>query len=326
MMSKSIGSLLAGLVLAGASGVALGGDFTAEGQSHEPVPTGHVVGKDNFPSTHPNRFHMTGEDCGICHAPGRKGGSADFTMSGTIYTDRTGRQALEGAEIILKDASGKVISMTSNAVGNFFTKESITSDPAGWNATKTDAENQADPGTWRYKAWVKKGDYVSPMMTVAPVGGMSVPRMSCSMHHAPGGSRGALNVGGVSTLPSYPASDLSYAKHVQPILKNRCKSCHVPTASGGTATYPTGVNFAYNGNLDLSRYCSKTGSTNVAMCDASSRDKGIKDIVNTVNPDASAILTSVIAGSSHAGGSFWQTSAADYKAIRQWIAEGAKNN
>lgn len=326
MKRNAIGILLGTLLTAGVGGAAYAGDFTAEGQAYEPVPAGHVAGKDNFSTTNANRFHFAGEDCGICHSPGRKGESATFSMSGTIYTDRTGRQPLEGAEIILKDSAGNIISMTSNEAGNFFTTAPIASDPAGWNPAKTDAENQADPSTWRYKAWVKKGAYVSPMVTVAPVGGMSAPRMGCGMHHAPGNSRGALNVGGVSTLPSYPASNLSFTRHIQPILKNRCKSCHVPTASGGSTTYPTGTTFAYNGNLDLSRYCSKTGAGGVPVCDASSRDKGIVDVVNTANPDLSTILTTVITGSTHAGGSFWQSNAADFRAIRQWISEGAHNN
>ncbi len=290
-------------------------DFTPRGQAHAPVPTGHAVGQDNLPVerlTKPeNRYHFAGEDCGICHQPSGKG--REFSMAGTIYTDRTGRTPLEGAEIILKDASGKVISMTSNAAGNFFTETPFASDP------QADASSITNPGAWRYKAWVKKGDYISPMITIAPVGGMSVARMSCNMHHGPGGSRGALNVGGTSTLPSYPTAGLSFKSHVLPILKNRCKSCHVPGSAGGSIIYPTGAQpYFHSGKLDLSAYHKDNHPDT---------ETGITEVVNTGSPDLSPLLTKVVfGGGPHAGGAVWRTTDLDYKAIRQWIAEGAKDN
>lgn len=299
--------------------------FTNEGQLYESAPSGHTPGKDNHVTDSSNRFHHPGEDCGICHQPGVKGATgttaSDFTMSGTIYTDRTGRVPLQGAEIILRDVNGKVISMTSNEAGNFATKEAIGSDPATY-APGTDATS---PGTWRYKSWVKYGDYVSPMVTIAPVGGMSAARMGCSMHHGPTGSRGALNVGGASTLISYPAENISYKQHIQPILLNRCKACHVPSDASPNATYPPAIGTTpastvkYNGGLDLATY---TPSTKTVIS-----DKMISNMVNTTTPDSSKLLTTVVMGSTgHAGGAFWKTTDPDYTAIRRWISEGAKNN
>lgn len=291
--------------------------FTPADQALEPAPVGHVVGKDNFVTESSHRFHFAGEDCGICHAPGRKAEAQLFSMAGTIYTDRTGRKPLQGAEIILKDSAGNVISMTSNEAGNFFTKAPVASDPQAWNSAKTDAENLADPATWRYKTWVKKGDYELPMVTIAGVGGSATTqRMGCGMHHAPQGSRGALNVAGKSTLPAYPSTGLSYKQHIQPILKNSCKSCHLPYTAAPSTTYPTGSTpYVYSGRLDLSSYTPRAAG-----------DKGIAGVVNTANPDESALLAKVKFGSSHAGGAFLMTTDPDYQAMRQWIIEGAEDN
>lgn len=297
--------------------------FTPDGRKFEPVPTGHTPGKDNGKDSGKSggtEFHMAGEDCGICHNPGGKAAGQDnkyvFTMAGTIYKDRTGREPLQGAEIILKDVNGNVISMTSNAAGNFFTYMPIASDPQGWDPTKTEEENKANPSTLRYKAWVKYGDYAAPMATIAPVGGLSAPRMSCNMHHSPYGSRGALFGGGRSTLPAYPSADLSFKKHVMPILKNKCKACHMPASASPTVTYPTGsAPFDYSGTLDLSAYDKDPASK-----------MGIANVINTLNPGASKLLTVSMPGSQHAGGGHWTDNDADYKAIEQWIAEGAKDN
>ena len=309
--------------------------FTTVGQLLEPAPTGHLIGKDNYvsPTSSRNVFHHPGEDCGRCHKPGGKASNFDFTMAGTIYTDRTGRTPLEGAEIILRDYTGKVISMTSNAAGNFATQATVASDPQAWST----ASPEGHPATWRYKSWVKLGEYESPMVTMAAVGSTTVnyPRMGCGMHHGPTGSRGALNLG-TSTLTIYPAAGISYKQHIQPILKNRCKACHIPSnnTNGPNATYPTKNDTAggtvtassivkYNGNLDLATYTGSSKKSTVTY----SRDKVISDVVNTVNPDQSALLSWVVQGStSHSGGWFWKTTDPDYKVIRQWIFEGAENN
>ncbi|MDH4283985.1 MAG: hypothetical protein OEV35_01570 [Gallionellaceae bacterium] len=322
--------------------------FTTEDQRYERAPTGHVIGKDNYvsPTGSRNIFHHPGEDCGRCHkpavtgAPAGKASNFDFTMAGTIYTDRTGRTPLEGAEIILRDYTGKVISMTSNAAGNFATQATIASDPQAWST----ATPNGHPATWRYKAWVKMGEYETPMITVAGVGSTTAnyPRMGCGMHHSPTGSRGGLNLG-TSTLTGYPATNISYKQHIQPILLNRCKACHMPTdysAKGIYAKYPVKNNATcspptvttdcggttattsqvkYNGDLDLSTY---SGSSKALPL-----DKTISNIVNTASPDQSVLLSKVVQGSTtHSGGWFWKTTDPDYKVIRQWISEGAKNN
>jgi len=301
--------------------------FTVDDMKWAPVPSGHQVGKDNGElsedaiagKTAGNEFHMVGNDCGICHSPVGKANETVFSMAGTLYKDRAGREPLKGAEIILQDVEGNVISMTTNDAGNFFTYTPIASDPQAWDETKTEAENRENPQTWRYKAWVKNGDLVTAMVTLAPVGGSSgstTARMSCGMHHAPMNSRGALLASGFPTLDAYPATGVSFKKHVMPILKNRCKSCHLPASANPWVEYPKGTKIAYGGEVDLSAYIKDMNS-----------EQGIMDLVNTANPDASELLTIPMLGSQHAGGASWRnTNDADYRAIRQWIAEGAKNN
>ena len=300
--------------------------FNPEGMQWAPVPEGHIAGKDNGQDdpayegeSAGNEFHFTGKDCGICHNPNGKAKDHVFTMSGTLYKDRAGREPLEGAEIILQDVEGKVVSMTTNEAGNFYTYSDIASDPQAWDTAKTDEENKLNPRTWRYKAWVKNGDLINAMMTIASVGnvpGSTTERMSCGMHHAPFNSRGALLAGGFPTLPNYPESGISFKKHVMPVLKNRCKSCHTPEAAKPWTEYPKGTKYAYGGGLDLSAFEKDPNSK-----------MGVMNIVNTANPEASKMLVLPLYGSEHGGGASWLNSNdEDYKAILQWIKEGAKNN
>ena len=323
-------------------------NFSAKGREFQPVPTGHTPGKDNGPGF---GFHSPGEDCGICHKPVGKAPNQVFTMSGTLYYDRAARKPLKGGEVILQDVNGKVISMTSNEVGNFWTYEAIGGNPltvvgkgAGFKMYSTNAQGTvakyADttyPQTWQYKTWVKNGDHVLPMVTIAPVGGATVTngipditsRMSCSMHHAPMGSRGALWASTKSTIKSYPSTGLSFKKHILPIFKNKCVPCHIP---GNTMTRvvtksdidsPSTSMVDYSGNIDLTSY----DGSNVATTDGTNgAKKGTKDVVNKL---LSTTLTDNNNGNgplTHAGGGFWTTDDADYKAIKQWIIEGAQNN
>ncbi len=323
--NKYVISVIAGFVLS--TPLCADTGFTPEGMQWAEVPSGHEIGKDNGElsddaiagKTAGNQFHMTGEDCGICHSPQGKASNSVFTMAGTLYKDRASREPLQGAEIILQDVTGKVISMTTNEAGNFFTYESINSDPQAWDDALSDEENANNPRTMRYKAWVKNGDLVSSMMTLASIGGRpgsTTERMSCGMHHAPFNSRGALMASGFPTLNSYPKTGVSFKKHVMPILKNRCKSCHLPEAARPWVEYPKGTKYAFGGGLDLSAYIKDENSK-----------RGIEDVVNVANPDASKMLVSPMYGSQHGGGAAWRSAEdADYQAIRQWIAEGAKNN
>ena len=286
--------------------------FTPDGQKWEPPPADHIIGKDNgeiFGSLGMDGEHFLGEDCGICHSPGKKAGNYVFTVSGTIFKDKLGIEPLAGAEVILKDVEGNIISMTTNETGNFFTYAPVAYDPAAGSDPDT-------PRNWRYKAWVKYGNSVRPMVTLAYVGAMAnyIPRMSCNMHHGRLGTRGAASAGEFDTLDSFPAENISFRRHVMPILKNRCKACHMPESARPYTTYGS-ERFNYSGGLDLSSYSKDAGS-----------QKGILDTVDLQEPVESPLLVKPQTGFTHAGGGFWNLEDAEYNAIRQWIHEGASNN
>jgi len=320
-------------------------NFSSDGRKLQPAPSGHIPGKDKGSG---KGTHNAGEECGACHKLNGKA-PVVFTMSGTVYEDRAGRKPLKGGEIILQDITGNVISMTSNEVGNFWTNAPIASNPyavASHGGTTHPLYHidemgfhPADPNdtrSWQYKAWVKYGDHIRPMVTIAPVGGATDPnsRMSCSMHHAPMGSRGALWGTGKSTLPSYPPSRLSYKKHILPILRNKCAPCHIPgetwtrivTQSDFEGNPLTKID--YSKSLDLTSY---EGSS-VTVSGTIWTKRGIKDMTTGYrnNPDSSSMLSKTKKQKSenviHGGGAFWSPADADYKALRQWIAEGAMDN
>jgi len=321
-------------------------NFTSAGRAFQSAPTGHISGKDNGPGI---GTHGVGEDCGICHrettssTPG-KASKYLFTMAGTLYEDKGSTRPLKGGEVILQDINGKVISMTSNEVGNFWTYEPIGSNPytiAGHGTVAplytTDSNGNlvtptpvTDTRSWQYKTWVKNGDHVIPMVTIAPVGGGSdgTSRMGCSMHHSPMGTRGGLWASTKGTLPSYPESGLSFKKHILPIFMSKCVSCHMPGAAATRIVTKTDLDspntrIDYSGGVDLTSYNGSTIATTDGITPGTK--KGVKDVVNKL------LTTNLISNNNssplmHAGGGFWSEIDADYKAIKQWIAEGAQNN
>ena len=333
-------------------------NFNADMRKLQPAPTGHRVGKDNGPGA---GLHNSGEDCGICHTPNGKAGNYVFTVAGTIYEDRAARRPLKGAEVMLQDYAGNVFSMTTNEAGNFWTYKEMAGNPYALSSHSgitdylytVNADRSVTPAspndsrTWQYKAWVKNTDgAIRQMVTIAPVGGSSAStvRMSCNMHHSPFGSTGAAWASRKSSLASYPASSLSLRKHILPILVSKCAPCHIPgsrltrlatmsdvtTALTNTSNVQlTNTSFTsidYSNNQDFTSYAGSiytSGSTTIIK-------QGIKDFVNSSNPDASPVLTKNMLQNPgttvHAGGSFWTSDDADYKAIRQWISEGANNN
>ncbi len=317
-------------------------NFNSLGRVYEPAPQGHHPGKDNGEGI---GMHHPGEDCGVCHSPGGAAEAYDFTMAGTLYGDRAGRSVLKGGEVILEDWDGHVISMTSNEAGNFWTYAPIAGDPYTISSnhggppfvplyTEDSNGNLITPAdttqsrTWKYKTWVRDRDSVRPMVSIAAVGGGSATtvRMSCNMHH--GGvvqQRGALWVGRKATLPSYPHSGLSYAKHIYPILRNNCSPCHIPGAtmsSVGTkadlfGNPPTRID--YSGGLDLMFYEGSNAGGIVK--------EGVQSVVDTIHPDESPLLLKTVSGGEpHGGGAFWNRHSDDYLAVRRWIAEGALKN
>ena len=73
---------------------------------------------------------LPGSDCMACH---RAGSDSEvgrdgpfFTAAGTLYDNVYGDQPVAGATVRITDAEGKVVELTTNAVGNFYTSEPLT--------------------------------------------------------------------------------------------------------------------------------------------------------------------------------------------------------
>jgi hypothetical protein len=332
-------------------------NYSSDGRLYQPAPDEHKVGKDNEKG---RGVHHPGENCGGCHRIGGRAEAYLFTMAGTLYRDRPGRSVLKGGEVIMQDREGNVISMTSNRAGNFWTTTPVAGDPytvatfhghepftplyeEDDDGNLIQPADPADPRTWKYKTWVRKGKFVRPMVSIAGVGGGSATttRMSCNMHHGGAAHRsGALWVGKGSTLPAYLDSGLSYRKHIYPILRSNCSPCHIPgrtitsmNTKSDHETPSTAVD--YSGGLDLMTY---EGSTvDVPIYHPEIRyviigyepisKVGVLSVVATDDPDASLLLHKTVSGGDpHGGGAFWSKRSSDYIAIRQWIGEGAQKN
>ncbi len=80
-----------------------GGIFVCEAQRASPG-TGH---------------HNPGESClaGGCH---RQGGGPEFTVGGTLYSDRAGTAPVAGATIVVIDGNNQVLKLVTADNGNFW--------------------------------------------------------------------------------------------------------------------------------------------------------------------------------------------------------------
>lgn len=288
-------------------------NFTMDERKWQAAPTSRSPGADNAPSMADRSGHHPTDDCGICHGSNGRASSRIFTLTGTIYESRAARKPLEGAEIVFQDYAGNVFSVTSNDLGMLWTEAQMSGDTALGDPT--------DSNTWRYKAWVRAGGGERPMMTMPAVGGMTVPRMSCNMHHVVSGTLGGLWAVPAGTLHSYPEKGLSYGKHIFPILRTKCGPCHIPGATEASQANGADV-FDYGGELDLMTY---EGSAVEAEGVVHAK-RGVRDVVNPAHPEASLLFAKTLEGAAHGGGTFWTTQNPDYRALRQWIAEGALKN
>lgn len=323
-------------------------DFNARARRHDPPPTpelvdvdGQQVGADNGEG---QGLHYAGEDCAVCHTPGGKAGNYDFSIAGTIYEDRFARRPAVGARVMLEDIEGNIITLTTNSVGNYWTTTPIASNPLAvanhggattvLYTTNPDgsitAADPADSRTWQYKTWISHDGATRHMVTIAPVGGATgtTPRMSCTMHHAGMGSSGASWVSSRPAFKTQPTENISFKKHILPVLSSRCIPCHIPGARKTRAATSTDMDpvdpttVDYSDGKDFTTY---DGST----VDSVSKD-GFRDVVDPSDPDLSEALLTTRKRSDgtviHAGGGFWTTDDPDYQLIRQWVAEGALDN
>lgn len=77
--------------------------------------------------------HHAGADCASCHDS--LGASRKWTIAGTLYSAATGGTAVSGATIVVVDATGKTIKLTTYSNGNFYTTTAVTK-PLKVRATK----------------------------------------------------------------------------------------------------------------------------------------------------------------------------------------------
>lgn len=69
-----------------------------------------------------------GENCLSCHRPSNEGGIAPvWTAAGTVYGkhDADRDEGVSGAEVTIVDKAGKTVKLTTNEVGNFYTREPL---------------------------------------------------------------------------------------------------------------------------------------------------------------------------------------------------------
>ena len=68
-----------------------------------------------------------GENCLRCHGEGRDGSSVKWSLGGTVFPERKSDidDGYQGAKIVVTDAAGRTVEMTSNVVGNFWTAEAL---------------------------------------------------------------------------------------------------------------------------------------------------------------------------------------------------------
>lgn len=306
--------------------------FTASDYLYEPVPADRMKGADNYTAKvstihGANEFHYTGKDCLRCHATGQKARAIPFSMAGTVYKDILGTEPLAGAEVVILDSAGKVISMSTNAAGNFMTQTQIADanpDPAKTERT--------------YKTWVLGPDgKVLPMVTMTSG--------SCNMHHTPFNRRGAMWAGSWSAAATDAAQAIaandttfqfSYTKHVAPIFAAKCVPCHVPAPDaeknlkeplkGTTAVYD------YTGGFDLVQYDSFIDDE-AHPIESRTAPSGRKYVILGDDDPATAhddredslILAKMLAPeTSHGGGKLAaDRNDVDYQVILRWIKQGA---
>lgn len=309
--------------------------FTASDYLYQAVPSPRNVGADNYTPTGgnvygANEFHYTGKDCLRCHAAGQKAEAVPFSMAGTVYKDILGTEPLAGAEVVILDSTGKVISMTTNAAGNFMTQTEIA-----------DADPSATTNRM-YKTWVLGPDgKILPMVTMTSG--------SCNMHHTPFNRRGAMWAGSWSAAAPDAAQaiatndatfEFSYTKHVAPIFAAKCVPCHVPAPDAEkhikeplkrTAAMTADPVYDYTGGFDLVQYDSFIDDE-ANPVESRTAPSGRKYVILENDPatahddrEDSLILAKMLAPeTSHGGGKLAANrNDIDYQIILRWIQQGA---
>jgi hypothetical protein len=96
------------------------------------------------PDTGPNGpTHRPGQPCLVCHG-GEGPAKEQFSVAGTVYEDQGGGDAAVGAVVTVEDVTGRTLSPTTNAAGNFFITNSdwAPSYPTSMTVTSSDGTVQ----------------------------------------------------------------------------------------------------------------------------------------------------------------------------------------
>lgn len=93
-----------------------------------------ACGSDGGASTDTSATEATGptmrpgENCLRCHSPGTKERAPPWSAAGTIFTRREADrvEGVEGVTVSITGAGGERVELTTNAVGNFYTRTPLT--------------------------------------------------------------------------------------------------------------------------------------------------------------------------------------------------------
>jgi hypothetical protein len=68
-------------------------------------------------------LHRPGFPCTRCHGDAWWQQSPSFELAGTIYRDPSGSRGEEGADVVVRDATGRELTVRTNRSGNFYFRE-----------------------------------------------------------------------------------------------------------------------------------------------------------------------------------------------------------
>lgn len=81
-----------------------------------------------LPTEAPGPTMRPGDNCLRCHSPGTKQGAPPWTAGGTIFRRRDAERndGVGGVRVTITGAAGERVELTTNDVGNFYTREPLT--------------------------------------------------------------------------------------------------------------------------------------------------------------------------------------------------------
>jgi hypothetical protein len=84
-------------------------------------------GETTTDPTQPGPLMMPGDNCLRCHNPISDTGAPPWSAGGTVFpaTDAKTTDGVMGAVVEITDAQGKVVKLTTNEAGNFYTAEAL---------------------------------------------------------------------------------------------------------------------------------------------------------------------------------------------------------